>query len=249
MNEKPILFKGEMVRAIMDGRKNQTRRVIKPVPGDRKHGGFIMDSTDRNRRSGDAFFYRGDDVVLGRDNLYARCPFGTIGTTIWVRETFAFWDTFNDRKPSQLCGNPGVEYKAGGTNLHGGSEPHLTNRGKWRPSIFMPRWASRITLEVKGVRVERVQDISARDAKAEGDKERSGFLEYHNMGDKCHIVWFRGLWNSINATPKPVESKGEITHYVSYPWEDSRETREHRGLLWYVYGNPWLWVLDFERID
>jgi hypothetical protein len=168
-----------MVRAILDGRKTQTRRVIKRELDNRglRYCNEIVDWEDWH-------------------GIPVKCPYGQPGDRLWVRETFAFWDTFNDRKPSELSGNPGVEYMAGGTNLYGGTEPHLVGRGKWRPSIHMPRWASRINLFVKDIRVERVQDISEEDARAEGTgplrsdgRMTNGFPASEGFAD---------LWDSIN---------------------------------------------------
>ena len=140
---KPILFSGEMVRAILDGRKTQTRRVIKPQPS----AGV--------RRS--VFVLSGLEDGHGRE---LRCPYGRPGDTLWVRETFGVIT-------QPLTGEKSAIYKA----TH---KPEFPNEqlgfdgSKWRPSIFMPKWASRITLKVTAVRVERVQEISNDDAHAEG---------------------------------------------------------------------------------
>ncbi len=119
-----------------------------------------------------------------------------------------------------------------------------------RPSIFMPRWASRILLEITNVRVERVQDISEEDAMAEGfSKNLEPLFE-------SAIEWYRQLWNSINAKPKPVYKTKNlfgivkiIDHYESYPWEDVHETREFRGKPWIIIGNPWVWVIEFKKVE
>ena len=126
------------------------------------------------------------------------------------------------------------------------------------PSIHMPRWACRLELEVTKVRVERVQEISEADAIAEGVTYTDEYLEWEEWVDSCAPPgssrasakdWFGKLWDSINAKPKPVRSGGKIDHYVSYPWEDVQETREHRGLPWIVMGNPWVWPVNFEVKD
>lgn len=127
-------------------------------------------------------------------------------------------------------------------------------------SIHMPRWASRILLEITDIRVERLQDISEEDAQAEGvfACDREPMLETFRD-------YFKLLWDSINAKPKPVMKNsrlakllfssnilnrlvGNIACYVSYPWDDIRETREHRDKPWYVCSNPWVWIISFKKL-
>jgi hypothetical protein len=111
---------------------------------------------------------------------------------------------------------------------------------RWKPSIHMPREFSRTTLENKVVRIERLQEITEADAKAEGAVP----------ADCCysHYHGFQKLWDSMYSKPMPVKGKGGVRHYVSYPWEDIQETRTHRGKPWYVWGNPWVWVIAYARI-
>lgn len=141
--ERLILFSGEMVKAILDGRKTMTRRLVKPTPefcggagerGDRARWGLHSMDSDRRFTPVDKF----------------PCQYGGPGDTLWVRETWS--DT--------LCDDIAL-YKSDG--IRG---PVIGQ--KWRSPIHMPRWASRITLEVTSVKVERLQDISEEDAKAEG---------------------------------------------------------------------------------
>lgn len=143
MKTRPIRFNGEMVRAILAGRKTQTRRLVKPQPPER---------------------------------AARRCAHST-GDRLWVRETW----TQSVRGENNGEGNCAV-YKA---TWNG---PSLD--GKWRSSIFMPRWASRITLEVTRVRVERIQDISEADTLEEG---------YDGMPDYEPVTWFRGIWEKIHG--------------------------------------------------
>ena len=152
MKERPIIFKGEMVKAILDGRKTQTRRVVKNVE---------------------------DLTVFFRDDKFGcpfKCPYGKPGDRLWVRET---WADVNTSEGPAIC------YRADG-------DVQII----WRSSIYMPRWASRITLKILDIRVERLQDISEKDAIAEGiqpsdyAKPKAAFMR---------------LWDSINAK-KPGKS-------------------------------------------
>lgn len=158
MKKRPILFNGEMVRAILAGRKTQTRRVVKPQPHNPGLQAWLEEVSDG----------------------FIRSPYGVPGDRLWVRET---WNCIETGIKTQR--QDWVRYRAtDGEELY------------WKPSIFMPRWASRITLTITGVRVERVQDISSDDCRAEGltpDSEIS-LLWRENIRDK-----YRDLWNSINA--------------------------------------------------
>lgn len=168
--EKPILFSGEMVRAILDGRKTQTRRVIKPQP--------------RFDRMGltDASFVNTYDETWAYPNVcpekYYKCPYGKPGDLLWVRET---WRESESHTWAGCQNLDAIHYKAD----H--DEPDAD--GCWRPSIHMPRWASRITLEVTNVRVERLQDILVEDSLKEG-------MDHNPMN--CPRMEFAQLWNSIN---------------------------------------------------
>lgn len=196
MKETGIIFNGEMVRATIDGRKTQTRRIVKPQPDEdglaRLSGGPWMDTSEK---------------------VY-RCPFGQVGDRLYVRETFAILGN-EDGCPIDWNGNliKGDEkqaariYKAscwqepGNYGLWSIPDRDIQYEGAWRPSIHMPRWASRILLEITDVRVERLNDISEEDAKAEGAP-----TECCVIGDK-HFLGFRTLWKSIygaeswNANP------------------------------------------------
>ncbi len=163
MSEHPILFSAAMVKAILEGRKTQTRRVIKPQPiHNIKHREYI--------------------AVI--DGSKKQCPYGQPGDRLWVRETWQLSEEAGmyypetGRLPDTLC-----EYAADY------SEVERKDGGPWKPSIFMPRWASRITLEVVKVRVERLQDMSYEDAVAEG------IDHIYPQGR----LQFRMLWDSINA--------------------------------------------------
>ncbi|MCG3463086.1 hypothetical protein L7G72_14790 [Xenorhabdus bovienii] len=162
MKETPIIFNTDMVRAILDGRKTQTRRVIQsPAKNMQYQGSEVI----RHRALGNKWY--GDYVFSMRDKhgtwqdythkqFIAKCPRGQIGDQLWVRETFAMG----------LCTKSGLAYRA--THKPEDLDDGWWEKIKWTPSIHMPRWASRITLEVTDVRVERLGDISDDDAKAEG---------------------------------------------------------------------------------
>lgn len=129
---------------------------------------------------------------------------------------------------------------------------------KWRPSIHMPREAARIFLRVTDVRVERLQSITELDIlEKEGvtvdfpqPKPSYASLAYAETRLKPAVrKAFADLWNACYSKPHPVKTKGVITHYESYSWEDIQETRTYRGKPWYVIGNPWVWIIEFERIS
>jgi hypothetical protein len=175
MIEKPILFSAEMVKAILEGRKTQTRRVIKPQPPHWTWNRYSFDERCINIASDD-----------DKDGYYVICSYGRPGNRLWVRETWAHDDL--DCKDVS-CGNRDhIWWRANETKIVADS---FAGHARWRPSIFMPRWASRITLEIVSIRVERVWEISNNDVKAEGISIRHGSVSsyYDN---------FMLLWDQIN---------------------------------------------------
>ena len=192
--EHQILFNGEMVRAMLAGRKFVTRRVVKPQPLEGVNRVVIRDGklkTYEDRPSGRIHILEKPDGC--------KCPYGVSGDTLWVRETWAGvdWLAYDcDKDPPETIG-----YRADKSALHMGTPLETTHWNwdlvKWKPSIHMPRWASRIDLEVTGVRVERVQDISEEDAKAEGVKPMTWLN--HPDTTPAYRVMFEPLWNSIYA--------------------------------------------------
>ena len=191
IKERPILFSAPMVRAILDGRKSQTRRICKVA--ERHALSFVVDA--------DKTGYFGDE----EGEVVFPCPYGKIGDRLWVRET---WHTifdnelfdgekFGKQKSACIADNQGfmpvckdgIVYRADVPNLIG---------ARWTPSIYMPRWASRILLEVTNVRVERLQDISEEDAKAEGVQITD---EYTGCADDIdsHAHAYKFLWDSTNG--------------------------------------------------
>lgn len=219
MKERPILFSGPMVRAILEGRKTQTRRVVKPQPP------VWLEK--------DLWYGRGTNVLPGHKSFFAttpsgrtanvdyqpKCPYGQPGDRLWVREAWS--------KALHGCGvellerwEPGKEGPFGVGAIYAATPHPGYSVGKWKPSIHMPRWASRITLEITGVRVERLQDISEADAQAEGvegpayPSVEGGWIRDSNA------LWAGGyaaLWESINGPES---------------WD----------------ANPWVFVVEFKRL-
>lgn len=192
MRERSIIFSGPMVRAILDGTKTQTRRVMKHqiqhvvVPG---IGPMLAIQKPKSK---DRWLWPN-----ARQEVIDACPYGRPGDRLWVRET---WSDCT----KGACAMGGTKYEtpwyradadAYGLLGHDGIGPVYTEELKWRPSIHMPRWASRITLEITDVRVERVQDISEDDAIAEGITGNAGGA----WGREGLIEDFADLWGSINA--------------------------------------------------
>lgn len=195
MKERPVIFNGEMVRAILDGRKTQTRRVIANVSPDN------CIPLQKQTKTKDGIYTHVMDAPG-----HGLCPFGQVGDRLWVRETFAVLGN-EDGCPIDWDGNliKGDEKKAariykascwqepGNYGLWSMPDRDTQYEGTWRPSIHMPRWASRISLEITSVRVERLNDISEEDAKAEGVK--AGVCPGHEH--MMHQVAFSELWQSI----------------------------------------------------
>lgn len=191
VKERPILFSGPMVRGILDGRKTQTRRVVamtKQEPLENVTWGYTVFTLPGyiSMRARHANGEYGESFV--------KLKYGKPGDQLWVRETW--YDDFGvDRSEIEVQLREGVYYRADG-EAHDQFEDWADL--KWRPSIFMPRWASRITLEITNVRVERLQDISEEDAKAEGVE---GLEVYPTVRGQ-----FARVWEKINGKKHPWES-------------------------------------------
>lgn len=264
MKETPILFNADMVRALLDGRKTQTRRLVKPQPHGEVPSSILPGWYEPLRVGRDGIEYPGSPVY-GFASEYQGwpSPFGAPGDRLWVRETCCIAPK-RFAAPDDSCvidtdGDPRhISYKADGHPEDAMREYGL----KWRPSIHMPRWACRLTLDVTAVRVERLQDISEDDAKAEGvlpidmtgcDAEERELLDLSLMEDDApYRNGFATLWDSIYGKPSPVyerDSNGKliITNYESYPWSGESGTFEHNGKPHIVVANPWVWVGEFEK--
>lgn len=230
MTDKPILFSGPMVRALLDGRKTQTRRVAKitAVMGDKvgitSPNESLIELEPGEFHKG-IFHYESVDALSGPYRL----PYA-IGDRLWVREAWRTSRHYDDLKPSEMGGEEPVQFIAdGAVDAHAGRVDDLSGRA--RPGIFMPRWASRLTLIVTDVRVQRVQEISADDARAEGvqpvcdpasDTGDLAYMNYQKTGEAfaglgAARLSFMTLWDSLNAS---------------------------RGYGWDV--NPWVAAYTFE---
>lgn len=203
MKERPILFSAPMVRAILAGTKTQTRRVVKGealqwLERDKFTPGFVADPGNR------------------------LCPYGHPGDRLWVRET---WRESGEGSAWHYAAEGTILPKQRDKDLQAflaRRAPFTWESYKWRPSIHMPRAASRITLEITAVRVERLQDISEADAMAEGviHKQR-GDIGMYFVGTEAAGTTaagcYRNLWERINGFGS---------------WD----------------ANPWVWVVEFRRV-
>lgn len=227
-----------MVRALLDGRKTQTRRIMKPQPI-RVDGGVPF---------GDAPEW----ACAEPGSMMIRCPFGKTRDRLWVREA---WCGEIDATTSKLIYNNDGNtyktlYKADGKHvfLDDGDGGVKTNQdgseaSPWKPSIHMPRWASRITLEIVSVWVERLQDISEEDAMAEGISKESveSFSRTAGIIRPAGFA-YRELWNSINKKARPT-----LPHNTA----SKRYARIKRWLETHPDNsswdaNPWVWVVQFR---
>lgn len=199
MKERPIIFSGAMVRAILDGRKTQTRRIMNPQPT--PHFTIDVDYWTSGPHTGE----------LGR--APNSTPYGMPGDRLRVRETFGLLDTQSKDGPDKAT----VFYRA-----TDGDRRELRHQ-LWRPSIFMPRWASRIALEITGVRVERLQDISEEDAAAEG------------------MSHYDGGWSSATAGPVGLFAGARAAFTLT--WDAINGKRAPWA------SNPWVWVVSFKRVQ
>jgi hypothetical protein len=191
VKQTPILFNDEMVREILAGHKTMTRRAIKPQPVQPSDGSYF-DAYN----GGPQWNWWASDNRQHLDQII-RCPYGKPGDRLWVREAHAFVPQTAYRCSTGIYQqvNPNDNYEACVYRQNFDRSRSFP----WRPSIHMPRWASRITLEITDVRVERLQDISEKDAKAEGV---SGEAEAAESGLSWHdkpLRAFRFLWQSING--------------------------------------------------
>ena len=187
MKERGVIFNGEMVQAILDGRKTQTRRIMKPQPEPCPRGGHWWPSNVFK-----TMLHVEDEMQNGKGGwgglVGDACPFGDVGDRIWVRET---WAEAGASAPDLKLYR--ANYPEHVPSIYENVPP--AEEIRWTPSIHMPRWASRILLEITGVRVERLNSISDADAKAEGCcYGRGGGIPDFAVNPADH---FPTLWASI----------------------------------------------------
>lgn len=237
MKERPIIFNADMVRAVLDGRKTQTRRIMREQPE-------VIPKEDEFGKPGFWIPFNAGKTMVRNEDMYIACPFGLKGDRLWVRETWSvvshafdddglMIDYVPDRPAKAVHEKPfgrgyysgHAIYAADGGFTWGDDDGCADGRSCWKPSIHMPRWASRITLEITGVRVERSQDITEQDAAAEGVPPVGDLLpDYPDTyltpkGDFATAkVAFQRLWESI---------------YGDDSWQ----------------ANPWVWVIEFKRVE
>ena len=244
MKERPILFNAQMVKAILEDRKTKTRRVVRIQPPNDEGIYELMRATGGGKKIIDKFHWIKEECILA-NTPYFSCPYGSVGDRLWVRETWKLVPETACRIFNCVCqiinpSNPheAVIYKCGLERERG--------NGNWRPSIFMPRWASRILLEITDIKVERLQDITEEDAKREGMPDEYpiapvycpncqgqgtcgavhpvslGYMEIDCPECDTAKKKFKNLWDSINGRGK---KPGKA-------WDD----------------NPWVWVVEFRRV-
>ncbi|PIJ48538.1 hypothetical protein BL250_13505 [Erwinia sp. OLTSP20] len=219
MKERPILFNDQRVAALKSGMQTQTRRIMKALPltpAQDNHAGCYGIDVQRNQLQANR--------VRAMGELRYHCPYGQPGDRLWVRESWrgplvpdhqmAAWQASPDafRQP-EYC-----QYRAD-SNQFGNNEAELTSIG-WQAAIHMPRWASRINLEITGIRVEKIQYISEQDIVAEGVQSENHFL--NNFFTLHHET----------RSPKEAYRDQWAQQYGAASWEV----------------NPWVWVIDFKRV-
>ncbi len=189
MKERPIIFSAPMVRAILEGRKTVTRLGVKPQP-EGHYWEWVPGYVGEYRHEGDNLWHFAHRIPQNPQwdcERQIRCPYGQPGDRLWVRETWCYaWDDEREgwTDPERYC------YRADGVEVINVDDSECS---PWKPSIHMPRRASRITLEVTGVRVERLQDISDEQALAEGVDRTNALYK----GNSRRL--FADLWDSING--------------------------------------------------
>jgi hypothetical protein len=214
-----------MVRAILEGRKTVTRRVVKDIPW--LPGVNERFSQARSFSNGGLFHIAGSlEMTKG-----FRCPYGQVGDRLWVKEAWRVARRWDATPSSALPHENGltVAYAAGGSRAHDDTARFVNDDayspwdaewvGRTRSPIHMPRWASRITLEVTAVRVERLQDVSEQSAWDEGvQKFMGGPTPWKSVVAPASVHGFAAVWESINGAGS---------------WA----------------ANPWVWVVEFKRIE
>lgn len=226
MKERPILFSGPMVRALLAGTKTQTRRVCKPAEAAALS--YVVEVPDPAERGQ---VYNGSTFGDEAGDVQFSSPYGGRGDRLWVCETFA-----------KIIGQSGggIETDYAATYTQGDRlGDTLGIKKRWTPSIHMPRDASRILLEITGVRVERLQDISEADALAEGIVPREVIVDTrYEAGQHREIEaerFLHGEWPQCKLFESAEEAYADLWEQINGPgsWD----------------ANPWVWVVEFKRIE
>lgn len=229
MRERPIMFKPEMVRAILSGAKTQTRRPITPQPSE-CHGGHFAWPSPRGRDLGS-----GPAGTLTRSEIAERCPYGVPGDRLWVKETWGIFTTDTGSVSvgyrARLPDGKTIDDTDGGLDVIRGLDAKTwewaTKRidpHKWRSAMFMPRWASRLTLEIVSVRVERLQDI---------------------VGNTMDIIAEGISWDADAPVVGPCDGDcGDLIEQFGSKWDTLYAKTPN---AWAA--NPWVWVVEFRRVD
>jgi hypothetical protein len=257
VRERPILFSGPMVKAILAGTKTQTRRVLTPPPPTaeavcaKSGSGFDL-FTDRStpgeyRVAGPVWAVR--DLMDGFGGGHGprwRCPYGAPGDRLWVRET---WQCYVLGKNDLLAPTPrpalcSIGYAATEDTRVGTAPDFARYEGPWRPSIFMPRWASRMTLEITDVRVQRLQEITVEDVQAEGIRLPCRVPDPAKPTEVIPLL-------RVTGTPSPREFSSKRAE----DWTAEDYWRHAFAHEWNVLNgkrapwatNPWVWAISFRR--
>lgn len=206
-----------MIRAILDGRKTVTRRAVKPQP--------TLPTTQWWPSGGVGPMWMADgpsEATGGKRQTWGwkRCPYGEVGDRLWVRETYCGNHYLHPHEPED---ERELHFRADGV------EDFEGERIQWRPGIHMPRWASRITLEVAAVRVERLQDISYEQALAEGAMNAAATIDHFQPGGE--------------------ETGDETARRLRWPQRDFELIWESINGAGSWAANPWVWVVEFKRVE
>jgi hypothetical protein len=224
IKERPIIFSGPMVRAILEGRKTQTRRVIKNPYA--KHASRV-----HSYNCGAEF----DFILPSGDGRIELCPYGKPSDRLWVRETWALTGSQADVKlneyfcPEMVLADHMI-FRADCDGYDNASQ-------SWRPSIYMPRWASRIDLEITGIRVERLTDISNADAISEG-----ALSVRTPEWDAKHFPEWKYQWEEAikKGEKPPIGPLPKQTHAALWNEINGKGSWDT---------NPWVWVIEFKRTE
>lgn len=236
MKERPIIFSGPMVRAILDGRKAQTRRIVKPQPPARQNEAQFPCIEKHEPLNGVRFWQYAGDGTNSSEAI--RCPYGAPGDRLWVRESWRTARSLDHVRPSNLVAGAPVEYMADRWNPGFG----MCDKGKGRPSIFLPRWASRLTLEITGARVERLNEISEEDAYNEGIEVEPLDMSISAKNYLRKDAWFNN-WG-VESVPDFQYEPSETLFRKSYEtlWESINGPGSWAA-------NPWIWCVSFRKLE